>query len=155
MAIDEIKTRARERVGKAAGHAGDVTPEEAWQLLEQDPKAVLVDVRTREEWMFVGVPDLSALGKQAVFVSWQVFPQMGVNPDFADDLKDAGVAPDQTVLFLCRSGGRSRAAAIAMTQAGFATCFNVLDGFEGDPDGNRHRSTVGGWKFSGLPWVQS
>lgn len=155
MTIDEIKTKARERVGEAAGYAGDVAPGEAWRLLQKDPKAVLVDVRTREEWMFVGVPDLSAVGKQAILISWQIFPQMGVNPDFAADLKEAGVGADQTILFLCRSGGRSRNAAIAMTQAGFANCFNVLEGFEGDADENRHRSSVGGWKFSGLPWVQS
>lgn len=155
MAISDIKTKAGERVDVMDGYAGDVTPKEAWELLEADPKAVLVDVRTRVEWMFVGVPELGSIGKQAVLNSWQVFPQMGVNPDFAEGLTEAGIGPDHSILFLCRSGGRSRAAAIAMTQVGFPACFNILDGFEGDPDEDRHRATVGGWKFVGLPWVQS
>ena len=137
-----------------AGYAGDVSPEEAWRILESDPRAVLVDVRTQAEWAYVGVPDLSAIGRQPVFVQWALFPTMSVNPHFADQVSAAGLAPDAPVLFLCRSGVRSRAAAIAMTARGFAPCYNVATGFEGDHDARRHRGVVAGWKVAGLPWVQ-
>ncbi|MCC7273940.1 MAG: rhodanese-like domain-containing protein [Alphaproteobacteria bacterium] len=140
--------------GSGAGYAGDVSSQDAWRLLAEDPRAVLVDVRTRPEWMFVGVPDLSTIGKRASFLSWQVFPTMEVAGDFADALAKAGVGKDQTVLFLCRSGARSRAAAIAATNAGFGRAFNIADGFEGPPDGERHRGRITGWKAAGLPWVQ-
>lgn len=136
------------------GYAGDILPQEAWRLLESDPRAALVDVRTQAEWAYVGVPDLSRLGKQAVFVQWALFPNMNVNPHFAVQVEAAGLAPEAPVLFLCRSGVRSRSAAIAMTAHGFATCYNIATGFEGDPDAHRHRGSVAGWKVAGLPWVQ-
>lgn len=137
-----------------AAYAGDVDAKKAWEILQQDSKAVLVDVRTRPEFEFVGLPDVSGLGKETVLVPWQVYPAMQVNADFASELKKSGVAADQTVLFLCRSGARSKAAAISMTAAGFRTCFNVSGGFEGPPDGSRHRGNIDGWKAASLPWVQ-
>ena len=116
-----------------------------------------VDVRTRAEWSFVGVPDLSAAGKEPVLMEWQLFPTMSLNPGFAADLSSAlGQArKNAPVLFLCRSGARSRAAAIAMTGVGFSRCFNILGGFEGDLDGMKHRGRQNGWKAADLPWVQS
>ncbi len=135
-------------------YAGDIVPSEAWRILEQDPKAVLVDVRTDAEWAYVGLPDLSALGKRILCVSWQVFPAMAVNPDFAEEVASQGVAKDQPLLFICRSGVRSRHAAVALTALGYERCYNVAQGFEGDCDEGRHRGTVGGWKAAGLPWVQ-
>jgi rhodanese-related sulfurtransferase len=135
-------------------YAGDLSPRDAWKLLVDDPQAVLVDVRTPAEWAYVGVPDLSVLSKQAVFVPWVLFPSMQVNAEFPQQLAAAGVAPDASVLFLCRSGVRSRSAAIAMTQHGYHSCYNVAHGFEGDHDGSRHRGTVSGWKVEGLPWMQ-
>ncbi|MDO8837448.1 MAG: rhodanese-like domain-containing protein [Parvibaculum sp.] len=138
-------------------YAGDVTPEEAFRMLGADPKATLVDVRTRAEWSFVGVPDLSGLGKEPMLLEWQVFPAMERNPRFADDLASA-LGPDMKdspVFFLCRSGARSRAAAIALTAAGFGRCFNIAGGFEGDLDSTRHRGARNGWKAMGLPWAQS
>ncbi|MGE0713827.1 MAG: rhodanese-like domain-containing protein [Alphaproteobacteria bacterium] len=131
-----------------------MTSRDAWRLLAEDQGAVLVDVRTRPEWMFVGVPDLSTIGKKTSFLSWQVFPTMEVAGDFAEQLAKAGVAKDRTVLFICRSGARSRSAAIAATRAGYLHAHNVSDGFEGPPDGERHRGRIAGWKASGLPWVQ-
>ncbi len=136
------------------GYAGDLTPEEAWQLLEKERGAVLVDVRTQPEWAFVGFPDLSALGKQPELISWQNFPTMAENRNFGEEVTRAVAAPDTPILFLCRSGGRSRAAAIAMTTLGFGRCYNIEDGFEGPPDSERHRGTVAGWKAAGLPWRQ-
>lgn len=137
---------------RSRSYAGDLTPREAWDLLSQKPQAVLVDVRTEPEWAFVGVPDLRPLHREARLVSWQDYPSMARNPRFGEGLAD--LPKDAPILFLCRSGGRSRAAAIAVTALGFAQCFNVAGGFEGDIDGDGHRG-VGGWKAAGLPWRQS
>jgi rhodanese-related sulfurtransferase len=115
---------------------------------------VLVDVRTEAEWSYVGLPDLGPLGKQPVRLSWQVYPAMTVDPGFADRLAAAGVSPDHHVMFLCRSGVRSLAAARLMTERGYGHCYNITNGFEGPHDGTRHRGTVAGWKHDGLPWVQ-
>lgn len=146
---------ASDRAGTASqGYAGDVSPAEAWALLERDPGAVLVDVRTDAEWTYVGLPDLTGLGKETLCVSWQVFPAMGLNPGFAAELAASGVGRDQPLLLICRSGVRSRDAAIALTGAGYRRCYNVADGFEGPCDGARHRGSAAGWKASGLPWVQ-
>jgi len=136
------------------GYAGDLRPAEAWALLKEDPKAVLIDVRTAPEWGFVGVPRLDGLGKETLCISWQAYPDMARNADFAAEVAAKGVGKDQPVLLLCRSGARSKAAAMALTQAGFGPCYNVAEGFEGDRDGALHRGSVGGWKVAGLPWAQ-
>jgi rhodanese-related sulfurtransferase len=140
-------------------YAGDISPADAWDMLNSDPKAQLVDVRTIAEWNFVGLPDLSPLGRRVHCVEWQHFPSTASNSDFVLEtsgaLASAGGDGDTPVLFLCRSGGRSRAAAIAMTAAGHQKSFNVAGGFEGDLDGERHRGNNNGWKASGLPWKQS
>ncbi|HLO77497.1 MAG TPA: rhodanese-like domain-containing protein [Magnetospirillum sp.] len=135
-------------------YAGDITPTEAWERLKSDPNAKLVDVRTQAEWVYVGVPDLAPLGKQPILVQWQTFPAMSRNDAFAEQLKGQGIAPGDTLLFICRSGVRSKAAAELMTELGFGSSFNVSDGFEGPLDGVRHRGGSAGWKASGLPWVQ-
>ena len=136
-------------------YAGDVTASEAWALLAEDPDAVLVDVRTHAEWTFVGVPDLRQLQREPVLVPWQAYPDMQVNTAFADQLVAAGVSGESTVLFLCRSGARSRAAAIEMTSRGYKRALNVSDGFEGNHDDAGHRGQTEGWKAAGLPWVQN
>lgn len=138
----------------AAGYAGDLSPQQAWELLQQDKDAVLVDVRTPAEWEYVGFPDLSALDREPLFLPWQLYPAMTVNPEFVAALKGAGLSGARPVLFLCRSGVRSKAAAIAMTGAGMTRCYNIADGFEGPLDAARHRGTASGWKAAGLPWVQ-
>lgn len=140
-------------------YAGDPTANETWMALAEDPAAVLVDVRTKAEWTFVGVPDLSPLGKEVVFAEWQGFPSMQADEaGFVDavgaELERRGISREAPVYFLCRSGQRSAAAARAMTAAGYAACFNVAGGFEGRLDAARHRGTVEGWKAAGLPWVQ-
>jgi rhodanese-related sulfurtransferase len=136
-------------------YAGDLGPQEAFELLEKDPDAVLVDVRTDAEWAYVGVPDLSGLGRDVVLVQWESFPDHAPNPDFVADLRRAGLRPEAPVAFLCRSGVRSKAAAEAATAAGWAAAYNVSGGFEGPPDGDGHRGTRSGWKAAGLPWRQS
>jgi rhodanese-related sulfurtransferase len=140
-------------------YAGDVSIGEAWEILKREPKAQLVDVRTVAEWTFVGLPDLTPVGREVLCVEWQSFPTMAANSHFVADasakLKRAGVETGSPVLFLCRSGGRSRNAAIAMTQAGYTNALNVAGGFEGDLDEIRHRGKRNGWKAEGLPWRQS
>ena len=135
-------------------YAGDMTPDDAWRMLNEDPRAVLIDVRTDAEWAYVGSPDLLETGKGILRVSWQEFPGMEINHNFVDEVGSAGVEKDQTLLFLCRSGVRSKSAALAMTEAGYTRSHNVSEGFEGDRDEHGHRGRTGGWKQRGLPWVQ-
>jgi rhodanese-related sulfurtransferase len=135
-------------------YAGDVSPSQAWQMLSQEAAACLVDVRTRPEWSFVGVPDLASLGKKTMFLPWQDYPAMQVNPGFAAEIAKAVPDKNAPILFLCRSGARSKAAATALTAMGYSHCYNVSEGFEGALDAERHRGRAGGWKAAGLPWVQ-
>lgn len=132
----------------------DIGPKETWKILAEDPQAALVDVRTDAEWNFVGLPDLSRLGKQPVLIPWQVYPTMQVNTHFADHLHKAGLTPLHRIFFICRSGARSLAAGQAAQAAGFPHAHNVADGFEGPVDTDGHRGTVAGWKADGLPWRQ-
>ena len=131
-------------------YAGDLTPQDAWTKLEEG--AILVDVRTEGEWAHIGIPETASANEQRndpLFISW-TFPGGIPNPGFVEQLKQQ--APEDTqveLLFLCRSGQRSIAAATAATQAGF-TAYNVLEGFEGEPDRYGER-TVNGWKNRGLP----
>ncbi|OHU79457.1 rhodanese-like domain-containing protein [Mycobacteroides chelonae] len=136
------------------GYAGDITPEAAWALLKENPEAVLVDVRTSAEWKWVGVPDLTELGRDVVYVEW-VRSNGERNEQFLDELAAAGVTPgERPVVFLCRSGNRSIGSAELATEAGIAPSYNVVDGFEGNLDENGHRGGVG-WRAIGLPWRQS
>jgi rhodanese-related sulfurtransferase len=138
-------------------YAGDISVADAWELLRSDPGAQIVDVRTTAEWNYVGLPDTSSLGRKVLTVEWQSFPSGAPNPGFVGETAQAlgNISPDTPVLFLCRSGVRSRAAAIAMTRAGFTRAYNIAGGFEGDLDGERHRGKSNGWKASGLPWKQT
>jgi len=146
-------------LGRMNDYAGDVSASEAYELLGEQPKSQLVDVRTKAEWSFVGVPDLSALDKEAILVEWQRYPTMEVTPDFVAqlerELQRRSVGQHDTVVFLCRSGVRSLAAAQAMLAAGWLGSRNIAGGFEGPVNADRHRGTVDGWKAAELPWVQS
>ena len=132
----------------------DVDPKQVWDDLRGDTRARLVDVRTDAEWNFVGLPDLAQTGQDPVLIPWQVFPTMQVNGAFVDHMRQAGLEPEDRIYFICRSGGRSRAAAQAAQQAGFPNAFNVQDGFEGPVNTEGHRGMVSGWKAEGLPWRQ-
>ena len=145
----EILAAARERARKnGIPYEGLLLPAEAAQLLREDSNAVLVDVRSRAEWDFVGrIPG-------AVEIEWKSYPGMTPNAQFQNQL-ESRVQKDALVMFICRSGGRSHETALTAAKAGFKTCFNVLEGFEGDRDPSGHRNTVGGWRASGLPWTQS
>ena len=131
-------------------YRGDIPPREAYERLKADPRAVLLDVRTAAEWNYVGIPAVD----QLLRVSWQHYPSLELNPSFVAAVEAAGVTKDAQVLCICRSGVRSASAAAALTAAGFKNCYNVAEGFEGGRDGDGHRSTLGGWKAAGLPWVQ-
>ena len=135
-------------------YAGDLTPQQAWDLLTSDQSAVLVDVRTDAEWRYVGIPDSAQIDGRAALVEWVSYPAGRPNPQFLKQLAEAGVTAGRPVVFLCRSGVRSVAAAQAATAAGLGPAYNVLEGFEGDvgPDGHRGHS---GWRAAGLPWRQA
>ena len=132
----------------------NVPPTRVWEALRRNPKAQLVDVRTDAEWNFVGLPDLSSVGKQVVPIQWQLYPTMARNAAFADQLKEAGFTSDHHIYFICRSGQRSHAAAQEAQAAGLPHAYNVADGFEGSVDANGHRGVATGWKAEGLPWRQ-
>ena len=139
----------------AANYAGDVDAKETWSRLCTVPDAVLIDVRTAPEWNYVGLPDLSKAGKEALCCEWQSFPTMCKNPHFAAEVSQASIAKDAPIYLLCRSGVRSKNAAILLTGLGYQRCYNVAGGFEGDKDASGHRGKTGGWKYAGLPWIQS
>lgn len=144
---ETIKRAAAERAQRMnLPYAGALLPAEACALMHAGAK--LVDVRTQAELYWVGrVPG-------AVYVEWNSYPGGHLNPDFITQLRDF-VDPGEAAMFICRSGGRSHSAAILATRAGWRECYNVLEGFEGDRDASQHRSTLGGWRKAGLPWVQS
>lgn len=138
-------------------YAGDVTAKSAWQALQEDPRAVLVDVRTKVEWQLIGKPDLTGIDKEPVYLEWVTTG--GVNKNFVEELRSAlqerNVDEDAPIYFMCQSGGRSKVAAMQCTEIGYENCFNLAEGFEGDLDEHKHRNSVSGWKVAGLPWTQS
>ena len=139
-------------------YAGDISCSDCWEALKSDATAQLVDVRTSAEWNFVGFTDLSAAGKKPIMTEWQTYPLMQINPDFVfqttEAIRAAGADQSSRIFTLCRSGVRSIAAAEALTDAGFSDVYNILAGFEGNPDESGHRGNVAGWKHDGLPWLQ-
>lgn len=127
----------------------NLNPRQAWDLMQQNTDAVLVDVRTIVEHAFVGHPP------GAIHIAWKEAPDWQINANFVDEVKK--LVPDKSapVLFLCRSGQRSLDAAKALEEAGYERVINIIDGFEGSLDEQKHRGNLGGWRFNGLPWVQS
>jgi len=140
---------------------GEIDPAEAWRILSNDSTARLIDVRTRAEWGYVGVPDIGGLGQRPILVEWASLPDMSVNTSFTAEVEKAiGPGTPGPLLFLCRSGARSFRAAQAVAahyaEKGEAvTCINVAEGFEGDLDASGHRGSQNGWKARGLAWRQS
>lgn len=135
----------------------EVNPGAAWDMLQQDPEAILLDVRSRMEHEYVGRPTM------AILVPWQEPPDWKVDPGFVQkvrerlaELRGAEASLEEIpLLAMCRSGQRSMAAGRALADAGFRRVFNIAEGFEGQRDAEGHRSTVNGWRFRGLPWIQS
>ncbi len=145
--MDDIKRSAAERSRKLGlSYAGALLPAEAHRLMQAGAK--LVDVRTKPELLYVGsIPG-------ALAIEWQTYPGSRPNPEFIGELA-AATRKDEAVMFICRSGARSHSAAEAAMRAGWQETYNVLEGFEGDKDDQKHRNTVGGWRKTGLPWTQS
>jgi rhodanese-related sulfurtransferase len=128
----------------------NLDPQHAWQLLQQNTEAVLIDVRTKAEYTDIGHP----IG--AIHIAWQEQFGAPVNPNFITEITK--VIPDYNtpiLLLLCRSGQRSLSAAKALEQIGYKTLINIVNGFEGDPDNNQQRGNINGWLFCGLPWEKS
>ena len=135
----------------------DISPPDAWEILQSDQNATLLDVRTSMEFSYVGHP------AGAINVPWQEAPDWEIDQEFVAKVRDLLSAKSETrgnleklpVLTICRSGKRSRAAAEALEQGGFKILYNIDEGFEGDRDGKNHRSNINGWRFHNLPWEQS
>ncbi|MDX9698775.1 MAG: rhodanese-like domain-containing protein [Rhodocyclaceae bacterium] len=126
-----------------------LTPREAHAFLQQNPHALLIDVRSEIEYLFVGHP----VG--AIHVSWNDGPDWEINPHFVGEVKKlAGESGERPVLLICRSGNRSETAGEALLAAGFSNVINITHGFEGDLDDSHHRNSVNGWRCDGLPWEQ-
>ena len=135
-------------------YAGDLSPNETWDIIKQNSDCFLVDCRTSAEWSLVGVPDLDSLGKKVLFVEWQTFPTMEKNPRFLQEISESNLTKNSKIIFICRSGARSRSAAEFLTSQGYESCFNCSEGFEGSHDDLGQRSKINGWKFHNLPWKQ-
>ncbi|QGZ61208.1 rhodanese-like domain-containing protein [Paraburkholderia acidisoli] len=149
--LEQLYAQAdKRRVENQLPYAGALSPAEAFELLQLDPRTRLVDVRTRAELDWVGRPVIG--DGQYAHVEWTRYPGGVPNADFLAQLKTA-VEPDAPVLFLCRSAARSKLAAVEAAKAGFTHAYDLLEGFEGDKDGQGHRKTVTGWCFRGLPWI--
>jgi rhodanese-related sulfurtransferase len=127
----------------------NLNPRQAWDLLQQNINAVLVDVRTKIEHAFVGHP----IG--AIHIAWKETPDWQINSRFVAEVEKIVHDKNAPILLLCRSGQRSLDAAKALEDAGFRRLFNIVDGFEGPLDQHNHRGNLGGWRFNGLPWEQS
>ena len=144
-----------------SAYVTEETPQDTWTGLKNTTDAVLVDVRTKPEWSFTGIPDLSALGKKVILLEWRQYPNMSVNESFVVHLlEQLGGSVPSKIYFMCRSGVRSMEAANVVNEAlsaqGLPTmCINMQEGFEGDLNPNRHRGLTNGWKSRGLAWGQT
>lgn len=151
MSTTTLEAARQRGLEQSLPYAGAVTPEEAFDLIQQHPEVLLVDVRTLAERDWVGrvlIPEA-----QHKAVQWSTYPGGVPNPEFLDELANTTPSKDSVILFLCRSGVRSRHAAKLATENGYSQCYDILQGFEGDKDHHGHRKTVGGWCSAALPWV--
>ena len=135
----------------------EITPPQAWEILQADRSSTLLDVRSTIEFEYVGHP------LDALHIPWKEAPDWQVTADFVDKVRTAlqkklGLTrpvEELPILAICRSGARSLSAAELLEREGFRQLYNVIEGFEGDRDNNNHRNTINGWRFHGLPWQQS
>lgn len=148
----EVLSRAQKRaVDNQLPYAGALTPKEAYEVLQANPKALLVDVRTKAELELVGrIPG-------AVNVEWAFYPGMVANQNFVQELstelEKQGCDKNSVLIFLCRTGGRSNNAAAVAASLGYAQAYNTMEGFEGEANANKQRTMINGWKHAGLPWT--
>ena len=132
----------------------NITSIECFNKLSEISNSYLIDIRTKPEWEFIGVPDLSSLNKKTIFISWHMYPEMKINSLFENQITESNIKKNDKLFLICRSGNRSSDAAEFLTSCGFTNCFNVKDGFEGEIGPNHQRSTINGWKYYKLPWKQ-
>jgi len=135
-------------------YKGDLLPKDAWNMLKDKEKTILVDVRTQAEWHYVGVPDLSSINKKLFLIEWRKLPDMAFNEKFENDIRESIKDTNRDIIFICHTGGRSYEAAVATTKLGYKNCYNLQDGFEGSLDAKGHRANINGWKAENLPWRQ-
>ena len=137
-------------------HVKEITPKKAWELFHEEPRTLLIDIRSSMEFLFVGHPT------GAIHIPWIDEPDWVINPHFVTEVRklvlggiscdeESGCAP---IILICRSGKRSLEAGRELVEAGFPDVYHVDEGFEGELDEHHHRSTQGGWRFHGLPWEQ-
>ena len=137
-------------------HPGSLSPQQAWQMMEKDPRTTLIDIRSTMEYLFVGHP------RGAVHIPWIDEPDWTVDPHFVRRVRElmlGGLVCDEDegcaqIILICRSGKRSKEAGKALLESGLRSVYHVDEGFEGDLDEDHHRSTTGGWRFHDLPWEQ-
>jgi rhodanese-related sulfurtransferase len=127
----------------------NLNPQQTWDFLQQNPNAVLIDVRTKMEHLFVGHP------LKAIHIPWKEAPDWQLNSNFVTQVRQIVSNPNTPILLLCRSGQRSLEAAVLLEQSGYTHLINIEEGFEGALDDNKQRGKVNGWRFAGLPWQQS
>jgi rhodanese-related sulfurtransferase len=127
----------------------NLNPQQTWDFLQQNSAAVLIDVRTKMEHLFVGHPP------KAIHIPWKEAPDWQQNPNFVAQVRQVVTNPNTPILLLCRSGQRSLEAAALLEQSGYTHLINIAEGFEGALDENKQRGKVNGWRFTGLPWQQS
>ena len=138
-----------------------ITAKDAFNILKTNPNSILVDVRTFEEFKFVGIVDSAEFFDRMTLIPWQIFPEMELNPEFADRLEESlkkifgNAIEEVNIIFLCRTGGRSNAAANHALNLGYKNCFNLISGFEGDLNQYSQRGKINGWKAENLPWRQN
>lgn len=150
----QLSYKAVQRRADGLDYAGEVSPQESFDYISQN-RSVVIDVRTSPEWQFVGIPDLSGTPSKLLTISWKIYPSFVLNPKFIGDLiAETFITKDTPLFFICRSGGRSLDAALAVAAEGYNYCFNIIGGFEGEVGANRQRSMTCGWKYDNLPWVQ-
>jgi rhodanese-related sulfurtransferase len=129
---------------KTLGHLSSL---EAWDFLQKNPKAKLIDIRSSMEFLFIGHPT------DSIHIGWMEEPDWEINPNFVEDIKNVQT-DNRPVVMICRSGNRSEQAGDQLLEAGLTNIYHITDGFEGDRDDNNHRGTLNGWRFHGLPWEQ-
>ena len=141
-------------INKIDTNMQDITSVECFNKLSEISNSYLIDVRTKPEWEFIGVPDLSSLNKKILFISWLVYPRMTINSLFENQVLESNIEKNDKLFLICRSGTRSFHAAKFLVSCGYNHCFNVADGFEGHKNALSQRSTSNGWKYNNLPWKQ-
>lgn len=133
-------------------YSGDINSKDAFEILANVENSLLVDVRTDDEWKFIGETDLSSIDKESIKISWIFIPEMNLNKNFIQDLAEQVDDKNSRLLFLCKSGGRSKEAAIAAFASGYKYCYNIEDGFEGNKNLSVLSKSSNGWKENSLPW---